>query len=54
MIKHLFIYVSLLCLLALVRAEELPEGVEIEGEGDNKVIRLSKEKAKREGWLPWD
>jgi hypothetical protein len=54
MIKQLLVYVSLLSLLMLVRAEDMPEGVEIEGEGDNKIIKLSPEKAKREGWLPWD
>jgi hypothetical protein len=57
MIKLIFVYVSLfvLSMLGYVRAdEEMPEGVSVEGEGDNQVIKLSKEKAKREGWLPWE
>lgn len=61
--NKILLYVSLLAiLLAFARAEEseelalddLPEGITIEGEGDNKVITISKEKAKREGWLPWE
>lgn len=53
--KHFFVYVSILIAFWLsVVVAELPEGVTIEGEGDNQRIRLSKEKAKREGWLPWE
>ena len=58
MMKQFLLYVSLLVLLCFstIRADEegVPEGIEMEGDGDNKIIKLSREKAKREGWLPWD
>jgi len=54
--KTILVYVSLfiLALLSQVRAGDIPEGVEVEGNDENKVIQLSVEKAKREGWLPWE
>jgi len=53
MIKNFLVHVSLLLLLiATAAAEDIPEGVEVDGKSD--MIELSREQAKREGWLPWE
>lgn len=43
-----------LCLIMLVKCEDATSDNDLKAEGEKEVIKVSKEKAKREGWLPWE